>query len=168
MRNQVFFVLAASMITFAADSATPPPVWRSPTTTETQGELRSKDPRAFLTVRADFDGDGIQDVAQLLVNTDGTKYSLFVFSSKLRKWLQTGLADGPIKQLPNFGIEKVVPGSYETACGKGYGDYTCAHGEPKTLKLLFPAIDYFYYESSDSVIFWGGKTGRFRSVLMSD
>ena len=80
MRNQVFFVLAASMITFAADSATPPPGWRSPTTTETQGELRSKDPRAFLTVRADFDGDGIQDVAQLLVNTDGTKYSLFVFS----------------------------------------------------------------------------------------
>jgi hypothetical protein len=53
-----------------------------------------------------------------------------------------------VADFDRFGIDLVKPGEYKTACGKGYGDYACAHGEPDVLKLHKPAIDLFYTESS--------------------
>ncbi len=116
---------------------------------------------------ADFDGDGKPDPAELLVNASANQFALFVKLASTGKWR---LTDGPfdIKSLDRFGIDLVKPGKYETACGKGYGDYACAHHEPDFMKVSTAAIDLFYTESSDSILYWDSSTKAFRKILISD
>jgi hypothetical protein len=144
-----------------------PPGWRKPTATEANGAWRKKGPARFLVVKADFDGDGATDVAELLINGTKKQFALFVMLGSSRKWQMLGEPSG-MEYLDRFGIDLVKPGKYETACGKGYGDYACAHGEPDSLNLSRPAIDFFYTESSDSIVFWEPNTKSFHKVLMSD
>jgi hypothetical protein len=47
----------------------------------------------------------------------------------------------------------VKPGSYRTACGKGHGS-GCAPGEPSTLTLERPSINYFEFDGSSSYYWW--------------
>jgi len=75
---------------------------------------------------------------------------------------------GNLGDLGRFAIDLVKPGRYETACGKGYDDSFCAHGEPDYLVLSRPAIDFIYTESADSIFYWGEKTKEFRKIAMSD
>jgi hypothetical protein len=70
--------------------------------------------------------------------------------------------------LGNNGIELVKAGKYKTACGKRYGDFACAHGEPDFLELSTAAIDFFQAESSDSIFYWESASKSFREILMSD
>jgi hypothetical protein len=70
--------------------------------------------------------------------------------------------------LGGMGIHLVKPGRYETACGKGYGEEFCSHGEPKFLKLATDAIDLFRQESADSIAYWDQKRNMFALVQMSD
>lgn len=158
----VSLIMAASL-GFSEDL---PEGWRRPTRAEAGDTWRAKSPTGFLSVKADFDGDGKADVAELLVNPSTHQFALFVKlgSSAWRMLNQPG----DLKSLDRFGIDLVKPGKYETACGKGYGDYACAHGEPDYLTLSRPAIDFIYTESSDSIFYWDDKQHKFVEVLMSD
>jgi hypothetical protein len=119
-------------------------------------------------ITADFNGDGIKDEAWLLKSQKKNKYGLFIFmgrkggGSKMFK-----LAEYPIrvKTIP-MGIVQLEPGSYKTACGKGYWD--CAPDEPETLVLKNPGVDLFQFESADSVFYWNAKKGNFKRVWLSD
>jgi hypothetical protein len=144
-----------------------PKGWRRPTKTEVSNRWRLKSTSRFVTVEGDFDGDGRSDIAELLVNPSRKQLGLFVRLSSDQKWQ---LLDKPyaMGDFDRFGIDYVKPGKYETACGKGYGDWACAHEEPEWLKLARPAIDFFYTESSDSIFYWDQNTKRFREVVMSD
>ncbi len=144
-----------------------PPGWRVPTPAETVGDWRHKSPTGFVKVKGDFDGDGKPDAAQLLINPSSHQFALFVQLSSATSWRLVG-APTDIRSLDRFGIDLVKPGKYKTACGKGYGDYACAHGEPDTLKLSTSAIDFFYTESSDSIFYWDVSRKEFLEVLMSD
>jgi len=145
----------------------PPAGWRRPSLAETAAKWRQKSPTRFFTVRGDFDGDGKPDIAELLVNPSRSQFALFVKLASADTWQ---LLDKPydLKSLGRFGIEVVKPGKYETACGKGYGDWACANGEPDWLRLAHPGIDFFYTESSDSIYYWDTQSKKFRQVVMSD
>jgi len=160
----IALLIVAANLVFGEDL---PKGWRKPTRAEAGGDdWRHKSPTGFLTVEADFDGDGKLDVAELLVNPSAKQFALFVKLAS-SSWQ---LLDKPydLKSLDRFGVDLVKPGKYETACGKGYGDYACAHGEPDYLELSRPAIDFIYTESSDSIFYWDKEQGKFVEVLMSD
>jgi len=52
--------------------------WAIPPSNMTRQEFRQKDPNRFLSVKGDFNGDGVQDKALLLVNLHSHKMALFV------------------------------------------------------------------------------------------
>jgi hypothetical protein len=152
---------------FAFAQGTLPSGWRKPSPVETSSDWRKKSPTRFRSIKADFDGDGKPDVAELLVSPSDKQFAFFVKLGSTEKWQMLG-KPYDLTSLDRFGIDVVKPGKYETACGKGYGDYACAHGEPDYLKLSKSAIDIFYTESSDSIFYWDTTAQEFREVLMSD
>lgn len=144
-----------------------PSGWREPNAGESSGAWRHKSSSKFLKATGDFDGDGKLDIAELLVEMSGKRWALFVRLMSAGKWQ---MLDEPsnIESLDRFGIAVAKPGKYETACGKGYGDYACAHGEPDVLNLTRPGIDFFYTESSDSIFYWDTSAKAFHKILISD
>lgn len=141
--------------------------WRGITKAEAADDWRQKNRTRFLLVKGDFDGDGKPDTAQLLLNPSANQFALFVKQASSAKWQMLG-EPFDVKVLDRFGIDLVKPGRYQTACGKCYGDYACAHGEPSFLQLSAPGIDLFYTESSDSIFYWDRKSRKFVEVLISD
>ena len=141
--------------------------WRRITQAEAADDWRQKSRTRYLLVKGDFDGDGKSDTAELLLNPSANQFALFVKLASSAKWQMLG-EPFDVKVLDRFGIDLVKPGKYQTACGKGYGDYACAHGEPNFLLLSAPGIDLFYTESLDSIFYWDRKSGKFVEVLMSD
>src|SRR5256885_7943415 len=63
-------LVAAYSIAQVSVRRTLPVGWRLPRAAEATGAWRKKSPTRFLVVRGDFDGDGRNDVAELLVSED--------------------------------------------------------------------------------------------------
>src|SRR5438874_8446331 len=123
--------------------------WTKPPSNMTGQEFRQKDPNHFLVVKGDFDGNGVQDRALLLINQHTQRLGLFVCLAMATRcdWHRLELMD--IAFLDVMGIAKVKPGEYETACGKGY--WECDKDEPKNLKTKLDAVEFFKEESASSV-----------------
>ena len=160
----IFLCALLSAVAVAQDL---PRGWRLPTKTEVSDKWRIRSPTRFLTVEGDFDGDGKPDNAALVVNPSRHLFAVFVKLRSTGKWQQVG-DETEMKWLGEMGISVVKPGKYETACGKGYDDSFCAHGEPDYLTLATAAIDLFVEESADSMLYWDKKQKKFRTIQMSD
>jgi hypothetical protein len=160
----MFTAILTSSAGFAQDL---PEGWRRANTVEKSSAWRRKSASRFFRVEGDFDGDGRTDTAELLINTSQEKFAVFVKLASVRKWQMLG-EPGDIGSLDRFAIDLVKPGKYETACGKGYDDSFCAHGEPDYLILSHPAVDFIYTESADSIFYWDKKAKEFREIAMSD
>jgi hypothetical protein len=65
-----------------------------------------------------------------------------------------------------MGISVEAPGVKKTACGKGY--WNCKTGEPSELNLKQPAISFFRFESSGSIVYWDKTKRQFLQVWTSD
>ena len=167
LRQAAVLIFLAVLLSTVARAQDLPEGWRRPTRSESSGDWRKKNPTRFVVVKGDFDGDGRPDVAELLVNPSTKQFALFVSLSSAQKWQMLN-KPYDMAAFDRFGIDNPKPGKYETACGKGYGDYACAHGEPDWLKLTTPAIDFFYTESSESVFYGDTKAKQFREALISD
>jgi len=100
-----------------------------------------------LLVKADYDGDKIQDTAYFTYN-DGV-YNLTV---ELGSGENVELIE--ISSITNIGIKEKAPGEYPMACSKGYGD-SCTLGE-ENIKLDYVGLELFQYESSSRVYYWDG------------
>ncbi len=137
-----------------------PEGWHSPHS----GELPLVEGK-HLSVNADFDGDGRPDTASIFVRNDRQKAALFVYLSSQSRWMNFGELD---REQWRYEIVLIKPGKYETACGKGYGEYACSRGEPRFLTLRRPAIDLFVAESSDTYIYWDSKARGLKDVLITD
>jgi hypothetical protein len=166
-KGGVCLVLAILILPTVLSADAPPAGWRHAGGVEIRQAWRKKSPTRFLVVKADFEGDGGVDLAELLVNPTTKKFALFVKLATTEKWQMLG---GPLAlgDLDRFGIDLVKPGKYETACGKTYDDSFCAHGEPDYLTLTHPAIDLIYTESSDVIFYWNRKSKTFQQIQMSD
>ncbi len=161
----VAFVLLVSPALSAMDISG----WRAPTQSELVENLgwRKEDPNLYITAEADFDGDGKDDEARLLINDKENKMGLFVtLSSRKREGpLLLETIDGK-RTIKVMGIEVAKPGTYKTACGKGY--WACKKDESSELRLTTPAIDFFTFESASSYFIWDTKTKKFKRIWMSD
>jgi hypothetical protein len=140
--------------------------WRLPTATELESidyKWRAADPHQFQLVLADFDGDGINDEARLLVNVSGKKYALFVFMGSVQT---IELDSEDVSSLQGMGIAELKMGSYKTACAKGY--WKCEKEEPELLQISKSGISYFRSESAESVFYWSPSAKSFNRVWLSD
>lgn len=145
-----------------------PEGWRLPIPSETAQEWRNENPNRYLTVTADFNGDGIIDKSMLLVRKKGTGLTLFAFVSQKNGTLKAYSLDD-IKNneyIEVMGISVALPGRYKTACGKGY--FECQEGEPEEIFLRYPAINYFKEESASSFFYWDESKKNFKRIWMSD
>jgi len=166
------YLAACCLIAVLPTCTTGPPLvlpagWRSPTPEEMAQEWRKNDPLRSFRVRADFNGDGVMDEAQLLVRSDGSGMALVAFLSNPQGFTPVILDEiNEPGWLDVMGVALATPGKYRTACGKGYFD--CGPDEPEVLVLERPGIDYFKEESANSFFYWDGKTASFKRVWISD
>lgn len=152
----------------ARDALPLPAGWRHASGTEAGGEWRGRDRCRYRVVKADLDGDGIRDQAELLVSEGGAEFGPFAFLRQrdaTYRVLRLG-EPMPREYLEVMGIRAVKPGFYRTACGKGY--VACGAGEPKAVRLKAWAIDVFTEESANSFFYWDGHAALFRRVWISD
>ena len=132
-----------------------------------EDQLRYKSNLPF-EVAADFDGNGKNDTAVLLIKKDNSGWELFVYmrdSNDETDILSLAKANSKLPIL-TMGISLLDPGKIKTACGKGYWD--CKPGEPPELNLENPGIQYFRFESASSVFYWDAGLGQFNRIWLSD
>lgn len=143
-----------------------PTGWTMPPAKMTDQDFRRKDSNHFLRVTGDFNGDGIQDKALLLINQQTQKLGFFVCLTTATgcDWQRLEVMD--IAFLKVMGIAKVKPGQYETACGKGY--WECGKDEPEKLSTKRDAVEFFKDESASSVYVYNPLKHKFISVATSD
>ncbi len=160
-------ILSASFLAFAKQPQAPNG-YRFPIESDYLGDWQNF--RKHLPVpfhfKADFNSDGLNDDAWILIRTDGKSWAFFVFLSQRGKEAKIIRLEQGAGQPQRFGVTLVKPGRYKTACGKGY--FECAPGESEWLSLSKPAISFFVYESAESIFYCIPKTKRFQKVRMSD
>lgn len=175
MRSSACALLVAGLLVsvptgpVVASDWDPPEGWEMPSKSKLQMEpMREKSPTGYIRAYGDFDGDGAEDTALLLVPESGAGYGIFVFRGDGHGNFGPGLPAireqaGSVEYL---GIERVPPGKYRTACGKGYWD--CGPDEPEELDLRTDAISVFTFESASAILYWDGERKAFRLVADSD
>ena len=113
-------------------------------------------------VSADFDGNGVVDIARIMVSKIDGQLMLFVMmneDSEDFRLLQ-------LQAMTGLGIDLVAPGTYKTTCGKGY--YDCADGETEEVTLQRHGLSVFKWESASSILYWDDATQAFKSFTDSD
>ncbi len=164
-KRGICILLFATAPYLVSAQSTLPPGWRRPTTAEASGVWRRKSSTRFLIIKADFDGDGHTDVAEILTNESGQKCALFVrLSGGGNEW--QSLWQGPSSALANVGISILRPGKYETLCGDDPS--VCDPETPKAVNLKSSAISFFFEGETSSFFYWDRKTKKFNLVPMSD
>jgi len=160
--------LSTLAISQVASALTLPAGWRLPNHNETDQAWRISNPNHYLVVHGDFNGDGLQDTALLLVRADGSGFAPFVALG--RKDGKTGFVQrettNQMYYLETEGLKLAQPGTYRTACGKGYAD--CGPGEKDSVIISFDAIEFFKEGGPSRLIYWDAKRKSFAEVWTSD
>jgi len=160
---------SAGKQSFPVPEMLPSPDWRAPTGADIIGDdWRNEHPRKYLAADGDFNGDGINDAARLLISNERSEIGLFAFISQKNGTFAVILLDKITNResIHRLGIRKVSRGSYKTACGKGY--WECSKDEVPVISIAHEAIDYFVFESANSFFYWDDKTQTFRTAVISD
>lgn len=151
-----------------------PDGYRLPTKADITGDWKRFDAPNHL--KADFNGDGIEDEAYILPKK-GSKlgYGVFVSINKGKAGIQSGrkfqmfkLTTDDDMQPQSFAIEIAEPSNkvWETACGKGY--WECGIGEPAEVKITNPSIMFCYIESACTMYLWDSDKLSFKEIRFSD
>ncbi len=167
----VYIFLLAFPLNLSASTtvaAVLPSGWRLPESSEINQQWRLQDPNRYVVVRGNFDGSGNEGEAFLLVRSDGSGFAPFVRLTTKGEG-QTRLfqaeATNPGGELANEGLKLAGPGTYVTACGKGYG---CGPDERKSVTLSNDGIEFFKQEGPSRLIYWDSKNHQLSEVWLSD
>ncbi len=163
-------LLLAAAVTARADTQVLPDGWRLPAA----GEIET--PGRYLRAEGDFDGDGRQDYAMVLLSDQLGPRELPAIG--FFAWLSqsgggsvshlVGTMDNPLPvDFEQAGIATMPPGRYVTACGAGHGG-GCAPGEPAGVVLVNAGIQCCLMESVSGLFWWNPATQRFDSVPFTD
>ncbi len=165
--------LLMSFISNACSGKVIPQGWRVPTAAEIQDNnnpWRNSEKNKYLLVEGDFNGDGVIDEARLLISkANPPQLGLFAFVSQkdgtFKNFLLVEISKDP-SHFKLLGIEKVSPGSYLTACGKGITD--CGSDEPDKVTLLYDGINFFKEGSASMYFYWDQLTKEFKKAYIDD
>ncbi len=166
------FILLFLSFSAVASPTSLPAGCRLPTTTDIEAvPMRQWSDTNFLRVDADFNVDGTMDYAHLVKSTtySGEGFAVYLSNQSGHAWTIIDSYEydkSSPKQSLFMGISKANPGSYKTACGKGY--WKCKEGEPEILELEHDGIAYFLFESASSIWFWDHSKNKFRQIGISD
>lgn len=160
------FIMICTLLIFNLAVAPIPDGWRTPTREESNQDWRNDKPDRYLSIKADFNGDGITDEAKLLMENNGSRMALFAFISQGNGIKSFQLDSLDSEYIASMGISIVGKGKYKTACGKGY--FNCKPGEPEEIRITLPSIDFFKTESANSYFYWDTKTKQFKKIWISD
>lgn len=118
-------------------------------------------------IRADYNGDGREDDAWILIKKEGMGWAAYAFMNTVngRKVILLDSSDKSYAQ--TMGLRVKQPGTYKTACAKGYGP-ACRSDEPKEIILKRPGMELFQFESSSSVFYWDDTKNQFQRIWLSD
>lgn len=151
-----------------------PEGYRLPTKADNTNDWKRFDGPNHL--KADFNGDGIEDEAYLLPKKGSNGgFGVFVSINKSKTTIQNvrtfqmfKLIDIDEMSPQSFAIELVEPSEevWKTACGKGY--WKCEAGEPVAVKINIPSIMFCYIESSCNIYMWDGDKLNFKEIVISD
>ncbi len=106
----------------------------------------------YLTLSADFDGDGRDD--QAYFTTGETDYGVWIRRASAGKPVQ--VATFPSAALDKMGLETFPPGTYEGPCNLDIGP-DCDAMQSMTFVLDHTALALFEYEIGQTMIFWNGE-----------
>ena len=164
VRLWAYVLLVVLTLPLAVSQESLPDGWRTPTAAEAKGAGRNKSAARFLVVRGDFDGDGHENLAQLLLSNSGKEFGLYVrLSSQHDTWQSI---HGGRTSMAGLGISLVRPGKRDTLCSDDPS--ICAPDTAKTLDLANNAIEFFSSGEASSIFYWDKTAKRFRVVPQSD
>lgn len=121
------------------------------------------------SVVADFDNDGVEDIAKILlpkVLNKGVKIVAVVSNQNNPKQV---VLEESIEFTPQeYTISLAEPSEtvWESACGKGY--YDCKEGEIARFKIRNPSIYMNYSESYATIFMWSHKNQEFINIPLTD
>ena len=148
-------LLLLSCFASADESALAPSDWVAVTDAVCVEEWRSDDRLRYCAAEGDFDGDNMADQARLIRGSKGKiGIALWLSSSSDRKPFAIFTPRKMSRQLQGgtaLGIKRLSPGTYETTCGKGYGN--CSAGEPNKVVIANDAILLFKDDSWGDVVY---------------
>jgi len=130
---------------------------------------RTQSPSLYLSATGDFNGDGREDTAVFLKAPEHRARAAVRFGQQkpspvaIWKFLPAQSVDMKT-DMPRMGLKTVGPGTYKTACGKGYGaaDAKCVD----EVTLAHDGIEIFTFEAASVLYVWNGKT--FDTYSLSD
>ena len=151
-----------------------PEGYRLPTKNDVFGDWERFDAPNHL--KADFNSDGIEDEAYLLLkNGPNAGFGVFVSINESKAAIQRGRKFQMFKLITiddmfpqSFAIELAEPSKevWKTACGKGY--WKCEIGEPVAVKVINPSIMFCYIESACTIYMWDSDKLTFKEIRFSD
>lgn len=135
-----------------------PPSERDLNTTDLA--LRTASPERYLRADGDFDGDGLQDRAVLMVRRESNDAGVVLYRDGKEPLV---VRTFPLRQVAAVGIETVRPGSYQPACARGAG-VDCPSGT--RISIPHDAISVFTFESGAVYVWFEGE--RVMTMTASD
>lgn len=119
-------------------------------------------------VVADFNGDGKNDLAEILIGNKGQGYLVLAQmsdGSEIKSFKLDEDVNG-VAQTQSIHLAEPSDEVWESACQKGYWD--CAENEIRQFKIIKPSLMHCYIEKACTVYMWSDRNKNFTKIRLSD